>query len=93
MSFAPSFMTELHARVSLSALIGERVALRRRGREWVACCPFHGEHTPSFTVVEAKGFFHCFGCGANGDAIGFLRAFYGLGFVSACCAPATRIMS
>ncbi|GEM_PF-6960267 len=91
MSFTQAFMGELHARVSLSALIGERVALRRRGREWVACCPFHGENTPSFTVVEAKGFFHCFGCGANGDAIGFLRAFYGLGFVEAVEELAARV--
>lgn len=69
--------------VSLSALIGRVVKLRRAGREFVGPCPFHQERTPSFSVVEEKGFYHCFGCGAHGDAVDFLRAHDGLDFKAA----------
>jgi len=72
MAFSPRFLDELRERVSLAEIIGRRVKLIRRGREFVGLCPFHNEKTPSFNVVEDKGFFHCFGCGAHGDAIGFL---------------------
>ncbi len=65
----PAQISDLKSRVRLSSLIGETVALRRNGDEYVALCPFHVENTPSFTVVDAKGFFHCFGCPAHGDAI------------------------
>src|ERR1043166_4042419 len=71
MSFSPQFLDELRARVSLAAIIGRRVRLTKRGRDYVGLCPFHKEKTPSFNVVEDKGFFHCFGCGAHGDVIGF----------------------
>jgi DNA primase len=71
MAFPASFLDELRARVSLSGLIGRRVRLTRKGREFSGLCPFHNEKTPSFTVNDDKGFFHCFGCGAHGDAIGF----------------------
>ena len=54
---------------ALSAVISPSVKLIRAGREWKACCPFHNEKTPSFTVNDDKGFYHCFGCGAHGDAI------------------------
>jgi hypothetical protein len=67
-----SFLSELSGRIRLSDLIGRRVRLVRRGREYVGLCPFHSEKTPSFYVVEDKGFFYCFGCGAQGDAIGFI---------------------
>jgi len=71
MSFPPQFLDEIRARVPISDLVGRRVALTRRGREHVGLCPFHKEKTPSFTVSDDKGFFHCFGCGAHGDVIGF----------------------
>ena len=71
MAFPPGFLDELRLRVSLADLVGKRVRLIRKGREYGGLCPFHNEKTPSFYVVEDKGFFHCFGCGAHGDAIGF----------------------
>lgn len=73
----------LKARVGLADLISRHVELRRRGREYVGLCPFHAEQTPSFTVSEPKGFFHCFGCGAHGDVIAFVGHFHGLGFADA----------
>lgn len=69
--------------VPLAALIGKRVKLRRSGREWAGLCPFHQEKTPSFNVVESKGFYHCFGCGAHGDAIQWLQEVEGLSFLEA----------
>ncbi len=72
MPFPPRLLDELRARVSLAEVIGKRVKLTRRGREFIGLCPFHNEKSPSFTVNEEKGFFHCFGCGANGDVIGFV---------------------
>src|SRR5580700_9559429 len=72
MAFPPGFLDELRSRVSLADLVGKRVRLVRKGREFGGLCPFHNEKTPSFYVVEDKGFFHCFGCGAHGDAIGFV---------------------
>src|SRR5690242_4222030 len=71
MSFPPSFLDELRRRLSLAEVVGRRVRLVRKGREFSGLCPFHKEKTPSFYVVEDKGFFHCFGCGAHGDVIGF----------------------
>ncbi|MGE5548565.1 MAG: DNA primase [Solirubrobacterales bacterium] len=61
----------MSARIALTSVVGRRVKLTRKGREHQGLCPFHNEKTPSFTVNEDKGFFHCFGCGAHGDAIGF----------------------
>jgi DNA primase len=71
MAFPPGFIDELRNRVTLSELVGRRVALKRKGREYAGLCPFHNEKTPSFWVNDQKNFFHCFGCGAHGDAIGF----------------------
>ncbi len=68
------------ARLPLAEIVGRYVPLRRQGRELVALCPFHREKTPSFTVVEDKGFYHCFGCGAHGNAIDFVMAMEGIGF-------------
>lgn len=79
----PSFLDELRGRTSLVDVVGARVVLRRRGREHVGCCPFHGEKTPSLTVNEAKGFVHCFGCGAHGDAIGFVMRHDNVEFMDA----------
>jgi DNA primase len=83
MAFPPEFLDELRARTDLSGLIGRRVKLAKKGREFLGLCPFHNEKTPSFTVSQEKGFFHCFGCGAHGDAIGFVMQSEGLGFPEA----------
>ena len=83
MTLAPAFLDELRARTHLSSLIGRTTKLQRAGREWKACCPFHDEKTPSFTVNDAKGFYHCFGCGAHGDAIAFLMRAEGASFPEA----------
>ena len=71
MAFSPSFLDEIRNRVSLTSVIGRRVRLVRKGREHSGLCPFHNEKSPSFTVNEDKGFYHCFGCGAHGDVITF----------------------
>ena len=73
----------LRARNPIERVVGERIELKRAGAEFVACCPFHTERTPSFTVSPAKGFYHCFGCGAHGDAINFVREHDGVGFAEA----------
>jgi DNA primase len=83
MAFPPGFLDELRSRLSLSSLISRRVKLARRGREYAGLCPFHHEKTPSFYVVEDKSFFHCFGCGAHGDAIGFVMRADNLDFLEA----------
>ena len=83
MTLSPQFLDELRARTTLSTLIGRQVKLLHAGREWKACCPFHDEKTPSFTVNDEKGFYHCFGCGAHGDAIRFLTEARGLPFMDA----------
>jgi DNA primase len=83
MALSPGFLDELRSRISLTGLIGRRVKLARRGHEYVGLCPFHHEKTPSFYVVEDKSFFHCFGCGAHGDAIGFVMRADNLDFIEA----------
>ncbi|WP_106639262.1 DNA primase [Allosphingosinicella vermicomposti] len=83
MSLSPQFLDELRGRTLISSVIGKQVKLTRAGREWKACCPFHKEKTPSFTVNDEKGFYHCFGCGAHGDAIRFLTDAQGLPFMDA----------
>jgi DNA primase len=83
MAFPPGFLDQLRGRISLSGLIGRSVKLVRRGREYAGLCPFHNERTPSFYVVEERSFFHCFGCGAHGDAIGFVMRNDNLDFIEA----------
>src|SRR5437764_625830 len=83
MAFPPGFLDELRARIPLGSLVGKHVRLIRRGRELAGLCPFHHEKTPSFYVVEDKGFFHCFGCGAHGDAVGYLMRAENLDFIEA----------
>src|SRR5690349_22034242 len=78
-----SFIDDLTARADIVELIGSRVELKKAGREYRACCPFHNEKTPSFTVVPDKQFYHCFGCGAHGTALGFLMDHDHLAFVEA----------
>jgi hypothetical protein len=75
---------ELCAKVELHELIGRAVALKRVGAEYQARCPFHDERSPSFTVAPVKGFYHCFGCGAHGDALTWLIEYERLEFVEAC---------
>src|SRR3954469_221277 len=83
MTLSTAFLDELRARTVLSAVIAPTVKLVRAGREWKACCPFHNEKTPSFTVNDDKGFYHCFGCSAHGDAIRFLTDQRGMPFMDA----------
>ena len=83
MAFPPAFLDDIRARVPLAEIVAARVKLQRRGREFVGLCPFHREKTPSFTVVEDKGFFHCFGCGAHGTAFDFLMRTENLSFPEA----------
>ena len=77
------FCDELRAKISIVDVVGSKIKLVRKGREYQACCPFHNEKTPSFTVNEAKGFYHCFGCGAHGDIIKFEMEANGLTFIEA----------
>lgn len=77
------FIQDLLARVDIVDVIGRYVALKKAGQNYVGLCPFHGEKTPSFTVSPSKQFFHCFGCGAHGSAIGFLMDHRGLAYVEA----------
>jgi DNA primase len=83
MALSPQFLDELRARVTLSGVIMRTVKLTRAGREWKACCPFHNEKSPSFTVNDQKGFYHCFGCQAHGDVISWLTDQRGLSFMDA----------
>ncbi len=83
MAFPPRFLEELRARLPVSQIVGRRVKLVRHGREHTGLCPFHSEKTPSFTVNDDKSFYHCFGCGAHGDVITFVRETEGLEFVEA----------
>ena len=77
------FIDDLLARVDIVDVISSRLQMKRAGTNFKACCPFHGEKTPSFTVSQTKQFYHCFGCGANGSAISFLMEFDGMHFVDA----------
>ena len=83
MTLSPAWLDGLRSRTLLSALIGKSTKLQRAGREWKACCPFHNEKSPSFTVNDDKGFYHCFGCGAHGDAIRWMTEQRGLPFIDA----------
>jgi DNA primase len=83
MSLTTTFLDELRARTTLSTLIGRTVKVTKAGREFKACCPFHNEKSPSFTINDEKGFYHCFGCGAHGDAIRWMTDQRGLPFMDA----------
>ena len=83
MTLSPQFLDELRARTTLSDLVGRTTRLTRAGREFKACCPFHNEKTASFYVNDEKGFYHCFGCQAHGDAIRWLTDQRGLPFMDA----------
>jgi DNA primase len=82
-SIPQQFIDDLLARTDIVDVINRRVPLKKAGREFQACCPFHAEKTPSFTVSPTKQFYHCFGCGAHGSALGFLMEFDRLSFPEA----------
>ncbi len=82
-SIPQSFIQELLARVDVVDIVGRYVQLRKGGANFMGLCPFHSEKSPSFTVSPSKQFYHCFGCGKNGNAIGFLMDHAGMGFVEA----------
>jgi DNA primase len=83
MSLSPQWLDELRSRVTLSGVVMRTTKLQKSGHEWKACCPFHNEKTPSFTVSDQKGFYHCFGCGAHGDVIRWMTDQRGLSFMDA----------
>ena len=78
-----SFKRDLLNRVDIVDIIQRHLPLKKAGANYSACCPFHNEKSPSFTVSPSKQFYHCFGCGAHGDAIGFLMEYSGLGYIEA----------
>ena len=78
--FTQPFLDEIRARLSLVDYVGKFVKLHRKGREFWACCPFHREKTPSFSVSDERGYYHCFGCGAHGDIIRFVQEYEKLSF-------------
>lgn len=80
---SPQWLDQLRSKITLSSLIGRTTKLQKAGREYKACCPFHNEKSPSFTVNDDKGFYHCFGCGAHGDAIRWMTDHQGLAFMDA----------
>jgi len=79
----PGFLQELLSRVDIVEVVGRHVELKKSGANQMGLCPFHAEKSPSFSVSAAKQFYHCFGCGASGDAIRFLTEHLGLSFVEA----------
>jgi len=83
MSFTPDFIDDVLSRISLSSIIGKRVKLIKKGRRQTGLCPFHNEKSPSFSVNDDEGYYHCFGCGVGGDAINYLRETEGLDFTEA----------
>lgn len=85
------FLDELTSRISISEIVGEKVKLTKRGREYTGLCPFHNEKTPSFTINDSKGFYHCFGCGAHGDIVKFLMDSEGVPFIEAVKKLAARV--
>src|SRR5690606_30904227 len=83
MTIPQSFIQELLARADVVEIVGRHVQLKKTGANFQGLCPFHAEKSPSFTVAPAKQFYHCFGCGKNGNALGFLMDYAGMGFVEA----------
>lgn len=80
MKYPQSFIEEIRNRVRVSEVIGKTIPIKRAGREFHALCPFHKEKTPSFTINDEKGFYHCFGCGAHGDVINYIKEYEHLGY-------------
>ena len=82
-SFDDAFIAKVKAATDIAAVIGRGLKLVKKGREYAALCPFHSEKTPSFKVNPDKGFYHCFGCGAHGDAVDYLRQTQNMTFAEA----------
>ena len=78
-----AFIDEVVTRTDIVELIDNHISLKKKGKEYAACCPFHNEKTASFTVSPEKQFYHCFGCGAHGTALGFLMEYERLDFIEA----------
>ena len=74
------FLDDLLSRIDIVLVIGSHIELKKKGANYSALCPFHNEKTPSFTINTNKQFYHCFGCGASGDAVNFLMEYCGLSF-------------
>ena len=91
MAFPQEFLDRIRAMVPIADVVGRKVRLTKRGREHTGLCPFHNEKTPSFTVSEDKGFYHCFGCGAHGNALRFLMEYENLRFPEAVEQLAARL--
>lgn len=91
MAIPQSFIQELLSRVDVVDVVGRYVQLKKGGANFMGLCPFHGEKSPSFSVSPSKQFYHCFGCGANGNAIGFLMEHVGMGFVEAVKELASQV--
>lgn len=91
MLFPSDFLETLKTRLTLSEIVGQGVRLQKRGAEYLGLCPFHKEKTPSFTVNDEKGVFYCFGCGAHGDAIGFVMQSQNLNFSDAVAHMAQKV--
>src|SRR3954465_3260730 len=83
MSIPQSFIQELLARADVVEIVGRHVQLKKGGANFSGLCPFHSEKSPSFTVSPSKQFYHCFGCGKNGNAISFLMDHSAMGFIEA----------
>ena len=92
MKIPQSFIDELKGRIRVSEIVGRRVTLRRAGRAFMGLCPFHKEKTPSFTVNDEKGFYHCFGCGVHGDAISFIMETETLSYPEAVDLAASAVL-
>ncbi len=90
MLYPKNFLDEIQARIPVSEIVGSRIKIQKAGNEFKACCPFHSEKTPSFTINDQKGFYHCFGCGAHGDVISFLTNHDKMSFKEAVEQLATR---
>jgi DNA primase len=86
-----SFIQDLLNRVDIVDVIEGHVPLKKAGANYIACCPFHGEKTPSFTVSPTKQFYHCFGCGAHGTAVSFMMEYVGVDFIEAINDLASRV--
>lgn len=85
-----NFIDDLVSRADIVEVVNARVPLKKKGKEYSACCPFHNEKTPSFTVSDSKQFYHCFGCGAHGTALGFIMEYENLDFIDAVEALASE---
>jgi DNA primase len=83
LSISNTSLEEIKSRVDIEDVVSDFVSLKRKGQNLWACCPFHDEKTPSFSVSPAKGIYKCFGCGKAGDAIEFIKEIEGLNYIEA----------